>query len=54
MPSNRRAGESSAYVPGPNVSRGGFLIYGEIATGQTNLRVATYTDSISISVNVAP
>jgi spore coat protein U-like protein len=47
-------GGSSAYVPGPNVSKGGFAIYGEIAYGQSHLGVATYTDAIRITVNLVP
>lgn len=45
---------SSVYIPGPNVSKGSFAIYGEIADRQPNLHVATYSDAISITVNLAP
>jgi spore coat protein U-like protein len=47
-------GGSSAYMPGPNVARGGFPIYGEIADGQTQARIATYSDTIHITINLAP
>jgi spore coat protein U-like protein len=47
-------GGSSVYVPGSNVSKGGFPIYGEIADGQPNLPVATYSDATSITVDLAP
>jgi spore coat protein U-like protein len=45
---------SSTYVPGANVTKGGFPIYGAIGEGQTNLHVAAYSDTISITVNLAP
>jgi spore coat protein U-like protein len=45
---------SSAYVPGANVSKGSVPIYGAIGDGQTNLRVAPYADTISITINMAP
>jgi spore coat protein U-like protein len=45
---------SSMYVPGTKVFRGRFPIYGEILDGQTKLPAATYSDTVSITVNLTP
>jgi len=47
-------GGSSAYVPGPHVSKGGFAIYGEIVDRQPGLLVASYSDASRLMVNLAP
>ena len=47
-------GGSVTYRPAPNVTKGGFAIYGEIADGQSHVRVAQYSDTISITINLAP
>jgi spore coat protein U-like protein len=48
------SGGSSAYLPGANVSRGSFPIYGEIARNSLNLRVSNYSDSLRLTVNMTP
>lgn len=45
---------SSTYVPGANVLTGSFPIYGEIAAAQPLLPAASYSDSVSITVNMVP